>query len=199
MVDVFTTPTDVGSKEIANLAPSVNVVATLETSPTWVALWGIERGAALLDGFTAGARAVGLFWGGQAAPENRTADQITTAGWLLFDIAVRWLDPPSTPTAPLNLTPSAGDGRVMLEWDAPTTGPVDGYRILQSQTPGGPYTQVATTTLLSYTVGSLTNGTPYYFIVKAYNFSGDGAPSAEVSATPQAGVSLRARGWFELK
>jgi hypothetical protein len=104
----------------------------------------------------------------------------------------------STPTAPTNLTAQPGDAQVQLEWE-PVSGVVDGYRIYQSETSGSGYTEVTTTTAVTHSVTGLTNGTPYYFVVTAFNAAGEGPQSNEATATPQEGLSLRARRWDDYK
>ncbi len=101
----------------------------------------------------------------------------------------------TTPGAPTLTRAQAGDGLVMLEWTA-ASGIVDGYRVYRSQTSGGPYTlATSTTTQLTATVTGLTNGTTYYFVVRAYNAAGESPNSNQLSATPQSGVSLGTRRW----
>lgn len=69
---------------------------------------------------------------------------------------------------------------ITLSWTPPTQNEdgtaltdLDGYRVYQSQTQGGPYTQIADIeeTTASYIVQALTSGT-YYFVTTAYNASG---------------------------
>lgn len=98
------------------------------------------------------------------------------------------------PVAPTNLVATPGDASVSLQWDAVTQ--AIGYRVYQSLAAGGPYTEAGTTAQTNLTVTGLTNGTTYYFIVRAYTFAGEGPNSNEDSATPQAGLSLDARGWY---
>jgi len=79
---------------------------------------------------------------------------------------------------------AAGDGHVKLTWS-----PVDGssgYKIYQSLTSGvyGPEAATVTGSTYGYDVTGLTNGTAYYFVVKATNPGGDSAASNEVGATP---------------
>jgi hypothetical protein len=104
----------------------------------------------------------------------------------------------TTPTAPTNLHATAGDQMVRLTWNAPP-GSVNGYRVYQSQTAGGSYTQATSSTMLRADVTGLTNGIRYYFVVRAFNSAGEGPQSNEDSAIPQSGISLRARGWDELQ
>jgi hypothetical protein len=98
------------------------------------------------------------------------------------------------PEAPTNLVASPSSGSVSLTWDA-AAGFVDEYRIYQSETSGVYTSPVSTTTLTTHLVTGLTNDTEYFFVVTAANESGEGPQSNEASATPRAGLSLRARSW----
>ena len=46
--------------------------------------------------------------------------------------------------------------------------------------------KIDSSTATSYSDASLTNGTPYYYVVTAANSKGEGGKSSEVSATPSA-------------
>lgn len=90
-----------------------------------------------------------------------------------------------TSRAPTGLTAIAGHTRVLLNWTA-TAGAAT-YNVKRATVSGGPYTTVATGVYgTTYTNEGLTNGTPYYYVVNAVNASGEGANSAQVSATPAA-------------
>lgn len=92
---------------------------------------------------------------------------------------------PGVPAAPTGLTATAGDGRVGLQWTAAAG--ASGYNVKRSAVSGGPYTTVAPgVTAATYTDLGLTNGTVYYYVVSAVNAAGEGANSAQVSATPVA-------------
>ena len=106
------------------------------------------------------------------------------------------------PGAPSSLTASAGNAQVMLSWIAPSpngNAPIAGYNVYRSTTSGGPWgtplnggTPVATT---SYTDSAVTNGTTYYYEVKAANSGGEGPASNQASATagaPSAPTNLTA-------
>jgi hypothetical protein len=95
--------------------------------------------------------------------------------------------------APTQLTPTAGNRRVTLNWQAPSDDggvPLQYYEIDDS-TNGGTSWQVADTdydtsdTSLSDTIYNLTNGTAYQFRIRAENGVVDGAWSSTVSATPR--------------
>ena len=93
----------------------------------------------------------------------------------------------STPTlaAPAGLGATAGSGSVALNWGAVSG--ATGYRVLRSTTSGGPYTQVASPSSTSYSDTGLTNGTTYYYVVRAFNASLESVNSQQVSATPSVG------------
>ncbi|MDO8600010.1 MAG: hypothetical protein Q7R73_00095 [bacterium] len=93
------------------------------------------------------------------------------------------------------VTPTAGDASVALSWTA-SQGflgwNVSGYNVGQSTTSGGPYTYSASLgNVISSTRTGLSNGTTYYFVVRAEDaFQNSIATSTEVSATPVAGAAV---------
>ena len=94
----------------------------------------------------------------------------------------------TVPGAPQNLQASAGNGYVLLNWQAPASdggSTITGYKIYRGTTSGSEsyLTQV---TGLSYNDTSVTNGNTYYYYVTAVNSVGESQPSNEVSATPKA-------------
>ena len=96
--------------------------------------------------------------------------------------------PLTAPGAPVMLTATPGNSKVILAWTAPVSGgsPISGYIIYQGTSPGGETgTPVSGTpvTGTSYAVTGLTNGTTYYFRVAAVNAAGLSPLSAEASAT----------------
>ncbi len=84
--------------------------------------------------------------------------------------------------APSGVAASAGNGSVALSWAAVST--ATGYRVLRSTTAGGPYTQIASPAGTSYTDTGLSNGSTYYYVVRAFNASLESVNSEQVSATP---------------
>ncbi|MDK8180756.1 fibronectin type III domain-containing protein [Paenibacillus sp. UMB4589-SE434] len=89
--------------------------------------------------------------------------------------------------APLNLTATAGDKSVVLNWSKVNNG--TGYNVKRSTKAGGPYVTVATVTgsTYSYTDNTVTNGTTYYYVVSAVDAISESGNSNEASATPKGG------------
>lgn len=74
----------------------------------------------------------------------------------------------ATPSAMtvLNLVATAGDGEVALTWTA--VAGASGYEVYWDTTTGAPYASQQDAATNGAVVGGLTNGTPYYFSVRAY-------------------------------
>ncbi|WP_286155023.1 S-layer homology domain-containing protein, partial [Bacillus sp. FJAT-27264] len=89
----------------------------------------------------------------------------------------------SVPANPQSLVAVDGDHQVTLNWNT-VTGAT--YYNIYMATTSGQFTEVEATTVTSSThiVKNLTNGTTYYFVVKAGNEGGLSAASNEVSVTP---------------
>ena len=81
--------------------------------------------------------------------------------------------------APRNLVGLAGDGQVILNWDAPLSGEVKEYSV--TWTPGN---GSATVSGMAYTATGLTNDTEYTFSVKAVYASGS-SDALTVKKTPK--------------
>ena len=86
------------------------------------------------------------------------------------------------PAAPPNLTATAGNAQVSLNWFESLF--VTGYIVSRSTVLGGPYAAIGTTTTTSYTDTNVVNGATYYYVVSAVNSFGAGTSSSEVVATP---------------
>ena len=97
----------------------------------------------------------------------------------------------TVPGAPINLVAVATDGAVTLTWDAPEDDGGSAITDYEYQINGrGSWTSIGST-LTTYTVTSLVNGTEYTFQVRAVNRIGRSQPSSDPSeATPRAAVAL---------
>ena len=87
------------------------------------------------------------------------------------------------PAAPTGLVTTAGDSQVGLSWNAVIG--ATSYNVKRATVSGGPHTTIRTQAGTSFTDTSVANGTAYFYVVSASNDNGEGANSAEASATPQ--------------
>jgi len=105
------------------------------------------------------------------AVATSTFDNVTLPGW------------PALPVTPTGLTATAGDTKVILNWNQATN--ATGYNVGQATVSGGPYTTIATNTAgLSATNAGLNDGTRYYYVVSGVNVAGESSNSPETSAQP---------------
>lgn len=93
----------------------------------------------------------------------------------------KWaMNVPGVPT--INM-PNAEDGQIRLSWS--TVAGAAYYKLYQSTASGSYGTEIATVSGSTYTITGLSNGTVYYYVIKATNAAGDSIASNEVTATPQ--------------
>ncbi len=96
--------------------------------------------------------------------------------------------PFSTPSVPLSLTGTSGNGGVSLDWSPPFSNggsSVLRYHIYWSDSATGPWTMIDTLSAGTvYAHSGLTNGQTYYYQVAAVNSAGEGPRTATASATP---------------
>ncbi len=95
---------------------------------------------------------------------------------------------PAAPSVPMGIGITAGDGRVLLKWNAVAgAASYNVYYRASANVSSANGTKVANATSGGAITG-LTNGTTYYFVVTSANAGGESAISGEVSATPQVSV-----------
>ncbi len=104
----------------------------------------------------------------------------------------------NVPSAPVNLTASAGDRQVTLTWELPEDNgsPITAYKY--STDSGNSWTSMVERNIMnnsnkgttSYLVNDLKNGTAYIFQVRARNAVGDGRVATSNEVTPQAPFSI---------
>ena len=91
------------------------------------------------------------------------------------------------PAVPSGLTASAGNQQITLDWADNSELDLAGYHVHRATSAGGPYTQITTSLLTSsaYSDVGLTNGTAYFYVVKAVDVGGnESGNSNEANATP---------------
>ena len=95
-------------------------------------------------------------------------------------------DQRAAPSVLSNLTATAGNAQVTLNWDDPNDSSIINYAYRQDDGSGFPETWINfTTNTNEYTVTGLTNGTEHRFQVRADNKQGAGPGSDIVKATPE--------------
>ena len=123
-----------------------------------------------------------------------TADEDSLA----FNITVEAAD--TVPAKPTNLSATASNEQVTLSWQAGVDGgsAIIRYEYQQRESGGsyGNWTEIPNSgagqpNSTRFTVVGLTNGTTYYFQVRAVNSVGDSAASDAASATPGLSVPLK--------
>lgn len=96
--------------------------------------------------------------------------------------------PTAPPTTPFDLTPTAGDGYVSLQWTLVQG--AESYQIFVSESEAGPYVVKSTTGVSPFKVSGLVNGQTYFFKIAGVNVAGVGTPSEPaVSGTPNVPIT----------
>ena len=86
----------------------------------------------------------------------------------------------SAPVPPIGLTADPSPIQVELNWSASIG--ASSYNVKRSTTFGGPYTNIATGVIATFTDTNVTIGMTYFYVVSAVNSVGEGLNSTEVSA-----------------
>lgn len=119
--------------------------------------------------------------------QNVTSAIETKIDYLYFnDLAYPRID------APANLTASPGDEMVSLDWDDNTETDLKGYNVYRSQISGSGYEKIHTEIIgeSSYEDSSVSNGTSYFYIVKAVNNADEESPASNEAEVIPTGTSL---------
>ena len=98
---------------------------------------------------------------------------------------------PSAPGTPSGVGASPGNGTASVTWSSDSG--ATSYEVFDATTSGaenysGATACIATAPTDTCTVNGLTNGTEYFFTVKASNIGGTSGPSLEVHATPEPAI-----------
>ena len=102
------------------------------------------------------------------------------------EIAVDLSSVTTQPCAPSGVNATSGSGQIILSWD---TSPIaTGYNVKRATSNGGPYSIIASPASSTWTDSGRTNTTTYYYVVSALTGTNESVNSAQVAATPQAGV-----------
>ncbi|MER6514829.1 fibronectin type III domain-containing protein [Nonomuraea sp. NPDC001636] len=131
--------------------------ARVSSTTTSVHVSGLTNGSAYV--FTVTARnAAGT------SPASAPSEPVTPAA-------------PRTPGTPLITAVTARDAAVKVDWSPPDTGTAGIVKYAVTASPGNVSVEAAADATQA-TVGGLTNGTAYTFVVTAVNGTGSGSPSA---------------------
>jgi predicted phage tail protein len=119
-----------------------------------------------------------------------TLAAVNSVGTGLATKAAQATPEPTAPSAPKSLAAVGSSGQVSLTWNPPEHlggSPTTAYDLYRSTTPGSfgttPIASVGGSTL-SYTDSSVSNGTTYYYVVRAVNAYGHSPNSNTANATP---------------
>jgi Glycosyl hydrolases family 28 len=89
---------------------------------------------------------------------------------------------PPPPGIPTNLTASATNLLINLNWFTPSN--AASYNLKRSTTNGGPYSLQANLAATNYSDSAVMPGTTYYYVVTATNAAGESGNSIQASAAP---------------
>jgi hypothetical protein len=168
---------------------------TSGTLPSWATLnstTGAITGLPTAAGTTSGLEFTAT---DSTTPTHETATSVSLSIVISLAGSSGGGTPPTTASAPTDLTATAGDAKVSLTWTVPSSdggSAITGYDVYEGTSAGAEGTTAVNASLIfatTDTVTGLTNGTTYYFKVEAVNGVGNSAASNEASATPAASTT----------
>ena len=151
----------------AEIAGSMNSELTSGTG--LIGRWGLNEGTGTTANNSIAGRPNGTLTNGPV--------------WITTDL--------TPPAAPIGLAATPFNGGVSTTWTANSEPDLAGYNLYRSTITGGPYIKVNTSliTVLNYSDSGLTNGTPYYYVLRAVDASSnESGDSGEITATPLASL-----------
>lgn len=107
----------------------------------------------------------------------------SNTGFAAAGLVVQYTTVPDTPTGLIAISDAAGSA-ADLSWN--NSFGAQSFKLYRSTTNGSGYTLIASPGTNSYVDPGLTNGTTYYYVVKATNNIGDSGQSSQASVTPAA-------------
>ncbi|MEN6317089.1 MAG: S-layer homology domain-containing protein [Clostridiaceae bacterium] len=169
------TVTKTGTGDLANLAVSLNGGGSSNFVVTQPPVTVLNSGTPSTT-FTVKAKD-GLAAGTYTETVTVSADNMTNVTFTVTQVV--------NLSVPVIQTVAAGDAHIAITWNSVPGAAA--YKIFSTTTAGLYVTALETvgSSVYSYDATGLTNGTTYYFVVKAANGEGDSNNSNEVSATPQ--------------
>jgi len=169
-VDGVTTPLNWSDNDTASLAAGASVTLTATGGTNGVNYWTATSGSHTVQAWVDDVNRIA-----EANENNNKTSQAFTVG-----------AGGTAPAAPTGLTATAGNAQVALSW--PASSGATSYNVYRGTATGGEgTTAVGTATGTTFTNTGLTNGTKYFFTVKAVNSVGTSGASPEANATPTAG------------
>ncbi|MET3127790.1 autotransporter-associated beta strand protein [Arcicella rosea] len=110
-------------------------------------------------------------------PITLTASNGSTTGNILLTLTVQ-------STTVSGVMVASGDAKNIIEWQAIQD---FSYKIKRSNSSGGPFTTIGTSTSTKFTDSNVSNGNSYYYVVSSVDNLGENPNSNEVVATPNVG------------
>lgn len=107
-------------------------------------------------------------------------------GWYIDSIDYVGVDE-DPPSVPVNLVAAPTATGISLSWTESPDLDLAGYMVYRSESPGGPYANIGTTPMATFSDREVSGGTEYFYVISAIDLSGNESGfSEEASATAPA-------------